>query len=140
DPRFQLLEGHALRLTGDTQGAREILVRLAREPLPDKTYARLLMRDLEAVGQFFNSLDVLASLYEKWGDADARRELARRLLEADRNEELAKLLASVDLADANSSTELLALRGLALGRLGRSAQLAALRQALAGRRQDPTAP
>lgn len=155
DGRFEMVEAFALRLLGlpaepadapdaerlgDARSVNDwLLAAAAHAPKPpDVKFTRALVRQLDQLGMFAESLAALRGAAAS-GDAQVRRDLARRLWENALWEESLPLLQAGENDPPKLRSEALGMEGIALARLDRPADVMRVHALLAARPNDAVA-
>ena len=135
DATFELLQGVAYGVVGDTAQAAEWLRSAARhDQLPD-VVAKALVAQFDALGMSEDSLAVLKRLVERGGGTELRHALARRQWEMRLWDQVVHTLAPLECADPASDPTLAAFKAMSLARSGNAAGAKACRDPLASRKQ-----
>jgi tetratricopeptide (TPR) repeat protein len=116
DVRFEILQSIAFSLANDPAKARSTISNFTDTSMPDAKTALLMVRQCNALGLYDQALKVLEREIAKTNDAALRCELAGRLWQLDLYQ---NVLDQFQTLSAGDSTDILAIRCMALYRLGR---------------------
>jgi predicted Zn-dependent protease len=129
-----VLRAVAAALNNDSTASLDLAEQAAEVPITDGDTLNLLADLLDRGGRF----DLTLQIFEQSAEAVAddrtlRRTLLDRLFQAGLDEEIVRRTSDLDAADPRADARLLGLRGVALKRLDRPADAAAIADALANR-------
>lgn len=158
DARFELLQSIACAGANDKAGATEWAGKAAAHPPGDPDVVVQLVRQLDMLGLFAESVAVLdraaareaasgqsapaepaANGARKADGAKIRRALATRWWQQKRYDRIVEYLKDLDPADRKADAELLALRAMALSKSKQPAEAVRVAESLAARKADSAA-
>lgn len=135
DPNFELIQAYAYRLANDQEQFLEWLRLAADHAPPDPEFAIALVEGFDFSDAYDESVDAMQRFAEQGSDESIESELALRLFENNRFEELIEQLGDVNTDAISPDIDMLAIKAISLKRLGRNEEYDAIVTWL-GERQD----
>jgi cytochrome c-type biogenesis protein CcmH/NrfG len=149
DPRFLLLKASAYSVQGptdtletrqaNTDAARRFVVEAAAKEPPDAQFVRFMTTQLDHIGEYNLSQNLLDRAVVKINDPELTRVLVQRLWQNHKYAEVISRLDQLDLASPTADVQLIAYKALANFALNKTAERDALVANLAARSNDRVA-
>jgi tetratricopeptide (TPR) repeat protein len=127
-PLAELVLGEAYRITGDRATATQLLKSAAAQPMPSVEFAKILAQQLNVMGLYHDSMQLLQKQAKTNNDPAIAEELANRQWEMGQS---AQVIALTDGFESRLSTQGKAIRGMALLATGKKPEAEAIEHELA---------
>ncbi|HEY1685441.1 MAG TPA: tetratricopeptide repeat protein [Tepidisphaeraceae bacterium] len=127
-PLSELIMAEAYRITNDRASAVQMLKAAAAQPMPSTDFAKMLARQMDVMGLYHNSLQLLQKQSHNGSDPTISEDLAKRQWEAG---DAKGAIAQTNGIEDKLSTEGKAIRAISLRAVGKTDEADAIQKELA---------